>query len=100
MTIDKMVEELLSEQIEEKNGIKFTKKSIELIHDITKECEKISIVKRTQEQAEEFAKNLTAEDVYVHMLIRIIDAPTQIHRRCVPRLLIPVIDKKLKERGL
>ena len=38
MTIDKMVEELLSEQIEEKDGIKFTKKSIELIHDITKEC--------------------------------------------------------------
>ena len=100
MTIDKMVEELLSEQIEEKDGIIFTKKSIELIHDITKECEKIAIVKKTQEQAEEFAKELTAEDVYIHMLTRIIDAPTQIHRRCVPRMLIPVIDKKLKERGL
>lgn len=61
---------------------------------------KISIVKKTQEQAEEFAKKLTAEDVYIHMLIRIIDAPTQIHMRCVPRMLIPVIDKKLKERGL
>lgn len=48
MTIDKMVEELLSEQIEKKDGIKFTKKSIELIHDITKECEKIAIVKKTQ----------------------------------------------------
>nr|DAZ35603.1 MAG TPA: hypothetical protein [Caudoviricetes sp.] len=27
MTIDKMIEELLSEQIEEKDGIKFTKKN-------------------------------------------------------------------------
>ena len=60
MTIDKMVEELLSEQIEEKDGIKFTKKSIELIHDITKECEKIAIVKKTQEQAEEFAKKINS----------------------------------------
>lgn len=52
------------------------------------------------EQAEEYAKDLSAEEVYYDMLRKIVDAPTTLHMKCSVRMLVPIIDRKLKERGL
>lgn len=54
----------------------------------------------TFEQAEEYAKDLSAEQMYVDMLVKIVKAPTTLHMKCSARMLIPIIDRKLKERGL
>lgn len=37
---------------------------------------------------------------YYDMLRKIVDAPTTLHMKCSVRMLIPIIDRKLKERGL
>lgn len=65
-----------------------------------KKCKHIQIVEQTREQAEEYAKDLSAEQVYVDMLCKIVDAPTTLHMKCSVRMLIPIIDRKLRERGL
>lgn len=62
-------------------------------------CNQIPIVKDTQEQAEAYAEGLSAEEVYLDMLQKIVDAPTKIHMLMSARMLIPVIDKKLREEG-
>lgn len=98
--IDELLEKLLDEPVAEDNEIKFTSRSIELIHQIAELCKEVPIVKDTQEQAEEYAKDMTVEQVYYDMLCKIVAAPTTLHMRCTTRMLVPIIDCKLKERGL
>ena len=56
-------------------------------------------IKDTREQAEQYGEGFTAEQIYVDMLYKIVDAPTRIHMIMSARMLIPVIDKKLREGG-
>ena len=98
--MDELIEKLLEEPVADDNEIVFTSRAVELIHQISEECKDIPIVKQTQEQAEDYAKDLTAEQVYFDMLCKIVDAPTTLHMKCSVRMLVPIIDRKLKERGL
>ena len=98
--LDKMIEDLLEEPVVDNNEIVFTSRAVELIHEISEKCKGIQIVEQTREQAEEYAKDLTAEQVYYDMLCKIVDAPTTLHMKCSARMLIPIIDQKLKARGL
>lgn len=98
--LDKMIEDLLEEPVVDNNEIVFTSRAVELIHEISEKCKGIQIVEQTREQAEEYAKDLTAEQVYYDMLCKIVDAPTTLHMKCSARVLIPIIDQKLKARGL
>ena len=98
--LDKMIEDLLEEPVVDNNEIVFTSRAVELIHEISEKCKGIQIVEQTREQAEEYARDLTAEQVYYDMLCKIVDAPTTLHMKCSARMLIPIIDQKLKARGL
>lgn len=98
--LDKMIEDLLEEPVVDNNEIVFTSRAVELIHEISEKCKGIQIVEQTREQAEEYAKDLTAEQMYYDMLCKIVDAPTTLHMKCSARMLIPIIDQKLKARGL
>ena len=94
--IDELMEKLLEEPVVDNNEIVFTSRAVELIHEISEKCKGIQIV----EQTEEYAKDLSAEEVYYDMLCKIVDAPTTLHMKCSVRMLVPIIDRKLKERGL
>lgn len=98
--IDELMEKLLEEPVVDNNEIVFTSRAVELIHEILEKCKGIQIVEQTREQAEEYAKDLSAEEVYYDMLRKIVDAPTTLHMKCSVRMLVPIIDRKLKERGL
>lgn len=101
MNIDEMIGTLLNEPVvNDDNTITFTSRAIQLIHDTAELCQTIPIVEKTKEQAEEYAKDLSAEQVYADMLVKIVKAPTTLHMRCSARMLIPIIDCKLKEREL
>ena len=43
--------------------------------------------------------NLTAEDIYKDMLAKCAYAPTIVHLYMVPKLLLPIIDKKIWEES-
>lgn len=98
--IDELMEKLLEEPVVDNNEIVFTNRAVELIHEISEKCKGIQIVEQTREQAEEYAKDLSAEEVYYDMLRKIVDAPNTLHMKCSVRMLVPIIDRKLKERGL
>ncbi len=98
--IDDKVAVLLELPLPDKNGeIQLTDAHIQLIHEISEMCNDIPLVKDTKEQAEKYAEGVTAEQVYVDMLHKIVEAPTRLHMRAAVRMLIPIIDKKLKGGG-
>ena len=99
--IDDKLALLLELPLPDKNGeIQLTDAHKQLISEISELCNNIPLVQDTKEQAEEYAKDLSAEQVYVDMLVKIVEAPTTLHMRCSARMLIPIIDRKLKEREL
>lgn len=98
--INDMICELLEQDIASGDKIKFTSTAVELIHEIAEKCDQIQIVKETKEQAEAYAEGLSAEDVYLDMCQKIVDAPTRIHMIMSAEMLIPIIDKKLREERL
>ena len=100
MDIDEMIGQLLDMELSGEDGrITFSKEAEGLIHRIAEKCSTIPIVKETQEQAEAYAQGLSAEQIYIDMLEKIVQAPTRIHMRIVARMLIPIINRKLKEGG-
>ena len=101
MNIDEMIERLLEMDIVgNSNTVTFSDEARQLIHEIAEKCNTIPIVNETREQAEQYAEGLTAEQVYVDMLHKIVEAPTRIHMRISARMLIPIIDQKLTEGGV
>lgn len=101
MDIDEMIEQLLDMDIVgDGNTVTFSGEAKQLIHEIAEKCNTIPIVNETKEQAERYAEGLSAEQVYVDMLHKIVKAPTRIHMRMSARMLIPIIDKKLMEGGV
>lgn len=101
MNVDDLIYELLEEPVaQEDNNIVFTSRSVELIHEIAEMCNAIPIVQKTKNQVKDYGKELSAEQVYLDMLVKIVDAPTAIHMKMSAKMLIPIISRKLKERGL
>ena len=98
--VDKMIERLLDmELVRKDNKVIFTDEAKQLIHEISEECMKATIILDNKNRMEDYGKGLSAEDVYVDMLLKIVQAPTTVHMRMSARLLIPIIDQKLREEG-
>ncbi len=96
MEIDEMIEELLGMDIvKADNRVAFSKEARQLIHKIAEKCNAIPIMDETRERAKEYARGLSAEQVYSDMLYKIVEAPTRLHMRLSTRMLIPIIDLKL-----
>lgn len=96
--IDEMIERLLDMDIVgEDNSITFTDETKQLIHEISEECMKASMIVKNKDRMDEYGKGLSAEEVYVDMLRKIVDAPTSLHMVMSARMLIPIIDHKLME---
>lgn len=99
MKIDDLICDLLGEpSVQDDDSVVFTDKALELIHEIAEKCKDILVVKENQKQMEEYATGLSAEEIYVDMLIKIAAAPTEIHMRMSARILIPIISDKLKSQ--
>lgn len=95
--IDDLVCKLLDEpSVQDDDSVVFTDKALGLIHEIAEKCKDIPVVKENQRQMEEYAAGLSAEEIYMDMLNKIVEAPTKIHMKMSARLLIPIISAKLK----
>lgn len=67
--VDEMIERLLDMDIvKADNTVVFSNEARQLIHEIAEKCSTIPIVDETREQAEEYARGLSAEQVYTDML--------------------------------
>ena len=96
--VDAMIEKLLEmDIIGEDNSVTFTDEAKQIIHEISEECLKASMIVENKNRAENYGKGLSAEDVYVDMLHKIVGAPTTLHMRMSARMLISIIDQKIRE---
>lgn len=96
--VDEMIERLLDMNIvREDNSVVFTEEAKQLMHEISEECMKASMIVESRYRVDEYGKGLSAEDVYVDMLHKIAEAPTSLHMRMSARILITVVDRKLRE---
>lgn len=97
MEIDEMISRLLDMELVGRDGkVVFTKEAEMLIHQIAEKCSVVPIVQETQDQAEKYAQGLSAEQIYIDMLEKIVQAPARIHMRVAARMLIPIIDQKIR----
>lgn len=98
--IDEMVEKLLDmDIIGDDNSITFTDEAKQLIHEISEMCMDANLIVENKDRIDQYGEGFSAEEVYVDMLHKIVDAPTSLHMVMSARLLIPVIDQKLRETG-
>lgn len=96
--IDEMVKRLLDmDIIGEDNSITFTDEAKKLIHEISERCMDATLIVENKDRIDQYGEGLSAEEVYTDMLNKILDAPTFLHMRMTVRLLIPIIDQKLRE---
>lgn len=96
--VDAMIEKLLDMDIVgEDDSITFTDEAKQLIHEISEECMKSCMIVENKDRIDEYKKGRSAEDVYVDMLHKIVDAPTRLHMRMSAWMLISVIDQKIRE---
>lgn len=64
---------------------KITEEMRVLIHEISEECNGMEIVQRAMEDKEEWLEYATPEEVYIHMLKKIVEAPTRIENAQVKK---------------
>lgn len=99
MNIDQKVIELL-EEYERSGGKCITDRMKDMLMELEPECRETGIFKvagRTLEEAPEFMRMQTAEDLFEHMCLKIGGAPTLLHAAGAPRLMIPLICERLRK---
>lgn len=83
----------------------FTDKSKSIIHDVAEYSRQTELYKRFKDAGNSFMeewraeKDVSAEDVYLHMLNKIANAPTVLHRNMSIILFIPIIDDMLSGKA-
>lgn len=99
--IDEKVKKLLEYDLKPtlRGGWKITEEMRVLIHEIAEECNSLEVTQKTNTDIPEWIEEATPEEIYIHMLQKIISAPTRIHMLCVPRILLPLIDRKLNSEN-
>lgn len=78
----------------------FRKRAREIIEEVSDFAEKSTFYKEQTEKHKEemeWTKHESAWVIYIHMLQKIVDAPTTIHRDGSVILLMPILRKKLRE---
>ena len=95
--LNKLMAELLDGNVK-REATEFTVRGYEIINEISDYTEQTEIFIENKERDKMFDDD-TAQQVFVHMLDRIVNAPTTLHRNCSVILLMPIVRQKLREKG-
>lgn len=95
--LNKLMAELLDGNVK-REATEFTVRGYEIINEISDYAEQTEIFIENKERDKMFDDD-TAQQVFVHMLDRIVNAPTTLHRNCSVILLMPIVRQKLREKG-
>lgn len=98
MDIDEMVEAILELKIMEGNEVNFTEEAKKMIHIAAEKARKTKVYEHNFERWPEEWKKAQPEDLFVEMLMKIVNAPTKIHMMAVPRLMLPAIDDAIRRQ--
>jgi len=69
----------------------------DLLNEIADYCRETKLYKNTESQRITFSKDLTSEECYKHLIIKVANAPTMTHAQFAAIMVMPIIADKLKE---
>lgn len=98
LDMDEIVDKILDLNIVEDDKVNFTEEAKILIHMAAEKARKTKIYERSFENQPEEWKKAKPEELYMEMLMKIINAPTKIHMIAVPRLILPAIDDAIRRQ--
>ena len=87
------------------HDISFSDKSKVIIHDIAEYARQLELYKHYSYDSDSFMEEwraeetVTAKAVYLHMLYKIVNAPTVLHRNMSIILFMPIIDDMLTQNN-
>lgn len=98
------LEDLMYELIDNviKTDNEFNQRAREIIDEVSDFAEKSTLYKRMTEKHKkemEWTKHESAWNIYMHMIYKILNAPTTVHRNGSVILLLPILREKLREEG-
>lgn len=96
--LNELMAELLDGNVK-REATEFTVRGYEIINEISDYAEQTKIFIENKECGKMFDDDDTAQQVFVYMLDRIVNAPTTLHRNCSVILLMPIVRQKLREKG-
>ena len=67
-------------QIKKDNTVEFPEEAKKLIHEAAEKCRKLPVYKDNIDKADVYKDGITAGEIYLDMCLKIVNAPTQIHR--------------------
>lgn len=99
--IDEKVKKLLEYDLQPtlRGGWKITEEMRVLIHEIAEECNSLEVTQKINTDIPEWLEEAAPEEIYIHMLKKIVSAPTRMHMICVPRVLIPIMKQTAELAG-
>ena len=95
--LNELMVELLDGNVK-REATEFTVRGYEIINEISDYAEQTEIFIENKERGKMFDDD-TAQQVFVYILDRIVNAPTTLHRNCSVILLMPIVRQKLREKG-
>jgi len=110
LIIIEIMDLIKSEEVVEIEGHKFLKitnipdVAVEKIHTAAVLAKETNVYKRREGKLPERWEKASFNELYTEMLYKILNAPTQLHMMCTPRIMLPAIDEALRreygiERG-
>lgn len=94
---DMIIELLEITEVKEGQEVVFTDRSIEIITELGNKYAQTELYKRERANNPDWEGDSNAGLLYVYMCDRIAEAPSVIHMMIAPKLLLPIILKKLQE---
>lgn len=92
-----IVELLGSAEVTQGNKVQFTDRAKEIIEELAEKYRETPVYKQSQKETPEWIKTATAEEIYIQLCDRIVEAPTTLHMLIAPKILLPILHEKIQE---
>lgn len=97
MTEKDMVIELLGiAEVTQGNKVQFTDRAKEIIEELAIKYRETPIYKQSQKEMPAWVGTATAEEIYIQLCDRIVNAPTTVHMLIAPKILLPILWEKIQ----
>lgn len=94
---EKIIKIMQLVQIKKDNTVEFPEEARKLIREVAEKCRKLPVYKDNTDKVDTYKDGITAGEIYLDMCLKIVNAPTQVHRMVTPKMMLPLIDDKLQE---
>lgn len=94
---DLIVELLGIAEVTSGSKVEFTDRAKEIIEELAEKYRETPVYKQAKKEEPEWVKTATAEEIYIQLCDRIVEAPTTLHMLFAHKILLPILYEKIQE---